>query len=92
MRIGSGRVQAAVPRLWEAGVWDRNTEDADGLRVKSRHTTKALALKQARRYAAQLYSDGPSTGGALSWSGGVRGPDGVTVWVRHDGEIMLREG
>lgn len=67
-----------------AGVWGQQEEREDGvgLIVWSRHRTEAAARRAAIGYARRK---GPSAGGALSWAGGHRGPDGATRWLRADG-------
>lgn len=69
---------------WAAGVWNQITENDDGvgLVVWSRHTTRDLAERAARRYARDRTA---STGGPLSWCGGVRAPDGSVRWLHADG-------
>lgn len=69
-----------MSKQFEAGVWgqDRNFV------VWSHHATAELAQKAARKYARQQKAE---TGGPLSWSGGVRGPDGAVTWYREDGSI-----
>lgn len=71
---------------WSAGVWEQYREDdgGDGLAVRSHHRTLAAAIRAAVRYARECM--GP-TGGARSWSGGVRAPDGTVTWYRRDGEV-----
>ena len=72
---------------FEAGVWEQYREEdgGDGLSVRSRHGRMDLAIKAATRYARE--SSEP-TGGPLSWSGGVRGPDGRVVWYDRAGEVV----
>lgn len=64
---------SVIASYYSAGVWEQNR----GFVEWSRHRTPAAARKAAARYAKACR---PSTGGALSWSGGVRGPSGVTTW------------
>ncbi len=69
-----------MAKKYEAGVWEQNT----GFVPWSRHSTEAAAKSRARKYAAQRIAP---TGGALSWSGGVRRPDGTVYWLTaHDSE------
>jgi hypothetical protein len=68
---------------YEAGIWEQYlAETGDGLSVRSRHATRAAAVRAAVRLSKGLTS---TTGGALSWSGGVRGPDGRVTWYQSDG-------
>jgi hypothetical protein len=70
---------------YEAGIW----QQGEGLVVWSRHRTAARAARVAREYARRAWADGPSTGGALSWSGGYRdAATGRVVWVDRTGETQ----
>lgn len=64
---------------WSAGIWEQNL----GLVVWSRHATSEAAHRAAVLYAQRRRA---MTGGALSWSGGVRGPDGTVRWYQGTGE------
>jgi len=69
-------------KLYTSGVWEQYPCDQDGIGfvVRSRHTTAALARAAARRIASLLRRHWPDTGGAMTWCGGWRGPDGVVHW------------
>jgi len=66
---------------YEAGVWEQASDEDSGFVVWSYHSTEAMAMKAARRYAADLKEHGPATGGMLSWSGGYRHVDGPVTWI-----------
>lgn len=68
-------------KKFEAGIWEQSRNFV----AWSRHATFENAQKAARRYAKQQKQQ---VGGALSWSGGVRRPDGVVVWYRADGSTL----
>jgi len=70
-------------RKYSAGVW----EQGRGFVAWSRHATFEAAKKAAVKYAKSLKA---ATGGALSWSGGVRSADG-TVWFDRVGKINTSE-
>ena len=76
--------EAALPFV--AGVWEQNDDPERELCTWSRHATEKAAKAAARRYARRMRSEGPTTGGAHSWSGGWRGPTGGTTWINADGE------
>ena len=65
---------------WTAGVWEQYVEACDGIGFVawSTHSRQDLAERAARRYARAARA---KTGGALSWSGGVRRPDGHVYWL-----------
>jgi hypothetical protein len=77
-----------MKREWAAGVWEQNI----GLLVWSNHSTEELAIRAAYRYSRRQSKSGPRTGGMLSWSGGVKGPDGKVRWfswaAKQRGEVQ----
>lgn len=60
-------------RRYEAGIWQQGV----GFVAWSKHKTLDLAVRAARKYARGCTE---STGGAHSWSGGVRAPTGEVTW------------
>ncbi len=74
---------------YEAGIWEQSQEEEDGigLVVWSRHSRRDLAERAALRYARERTA---STGGALTWCGGVRAPDGSVDWLDRNGEVQHR--
>ena len=73
-----------------AGVWEQNDDSDRELCVWSRHATEKAAKAAARRYARRMRSEGPAAGGALSWSGGWRGPTGGVNWIEFAGCVDAR--
>ncbi len=67
---------------YQAGVYEQNV----GFVVWSRHSTETLARRAARRYARR--NARIKTGGALTWAGGVRFPDGTERWYSGDGRVI----
>ena len=82
-----------MDKKYEAGVWDQNIEQEDGVgfKMRSRHSTIELAIKAAIRYAKKrLNSPDLLTGGALTWSGGYREiNNGKVFWVNSDGSHFI---
>ena len=66
-------------RLYAAGVWEQS-----GYVVWSRHSTRLLAERAARRYARAANA---RTGGARSWAGGIQAPDGSITWIDRAGGV-----
>lgn len=65
-------------KSYAAGIWEQGM----GFVEWSRHATFALARSAAIKYAKRHKS---ATGGALSWSGGIKGPDGVVLYLDRNG-------
>ena len=75
-------VVVSAARPYSAGIGEQR---GDGLVVLSHHSRRDLAVRAAVRYARGRQSP---TGGALSWCGGVRSPDGRVSWYRTDGSFI----
>jgi len=68
-------------KKWAAGVW----EQGRGLVEWSKHSTRELATKAAMKYSRQNHQ---STGGLLTWAGGVMDPEGEITWIDRYGNSV----
>lgn len=67
-------------KQYQAGVWEQGREFVGW----SKHSTEELARSAAVKYARQ---QAMTSGGPLSWCGGVMAPDGTVTWYQRDGSV-----
>lgn len=71
--------------MYESGVWEQDRDFVPRDVFETEDEAEAAAIG----YAAKRRMSGPSTGGPLSWAGGVRDDTGRTWWIDAEGRVLL---